>query len=46
MAKASKRHAAISESHFDILEILCSPVVCTLRGDGLLSATPTTRCTL
>jgi hypothetical protein len=40
MAKASKRHATIPESHFDILESLCSPVVCTMRGDGLLSANP------
>lgn len=40
MAKASKRHATIPETHFDILESLCSPVVCTMRGDGLLSANP------
>lgn len=40
MTKYSKRHSRIPESHYDILESCCSPVVCTVRADGLLSANP------
>lgn len=40
MARYSKRHTVIPESHHDILESKCSPVVCTLRPDGMLSANP------
>lgn len=40
MTKYSQRHTQIPESHFDILESKCSPVVCTVRADGLLSAHP------
>ena len=40
MARYSKRHVQIPESHTDILESKCSPVVCTIRPDGLISAHP------
>lgn len=40
MAKASQRHNTIPESHHDILESKCSPVACTQRPDGRLSANP------
>lgn len=40
MAKTSSRHRSIPESHYDILDSLCSPVVCTQRPDGLMSAHP------
>lgn len=40
MTKCSKRFDSIPESHYDILESCCSPVVCTVRSDGLLSANP------
>jgi hypothetical protein len=40
MAKTSQRHNTIPASHYDILESCCSPVVCTVRPDGFLSAHP------
>lgn len=40
MAKSSQRHATIPDSHLDILESRCYPVVSTIRPDGLISANP------
>jgi PPOX class probable F420-dependent enzyme len=40
MAKSSKRHAVIPQSHVDILQSCCYPVVSTLRPDGMLSSNP------
>ena len=40
MTQYSKRHNSIPESHYDILESGCSPIACTIRADGMLSANP------
>ena len=40
MTKYSQRYASIPESHYDILESCCSPIACTVRADGQLSANP------
>lgn len=37
---SSHTHSTIPESHYDILESCCYPVVCTMRPDGLMSANP------
>ena len=35
MPKSSERHAVIPESHLDILDSCCYPVVSTVRPDGM-----------
>ncbi len=40
MIKYSQRHNSIPQSHTDILDSKCSPIVCTVRADSQISAHP------
>ena len=40
MTKYSRLLTEIPKTHYDILESKCSPIVCTVRADGKLSAHP------